>query len=54
MRDRVFSRLAAAYLAILALGPAAPACSQEGFSPFTTDFPKEEFAARRNAPSACC
>ena len=26
-----------------------PAIAQEGFSFFTTDFPPEEFAARRNA-----
>ena len=33
--------------AALALAPAVPLLAQEGFSPFTTDFPPEEFAARR-------
>src|SRR5262249_51830937 len=38
-------------LAVLALACLAgpPAAAQEGFSFFTTDFPPEEFAARRNA-----
>jgi Xaa-Pro aminopeptidase len=31
----------------LILAAAAPLLAQEGFSPFTTDFPPEEFAARR-------
>ena len=31
----------------LATAVALPLCAQEGFSPFTTDFPPEEFAARR-------
>ena len=31
----------------LATALALPLCAQEGFSPFTTDFPPEEFAARR-------
>ena len=35
------------YFVALVLLAAAPARSQEGFSLFTTDFPPEEFAARR-------
>ncbi len=35
-------------LAVLCLaGPAVPLRAQEGFSPFTSDFPPEEFAGRR-------
>ena len=36
-----------AALALAFLLSAAAAIAQEGFSPFTTDFPPEEFAARR-------
>ena len=36
-------------LAVLVLLAVAPTRSQEGFSLFTTDFPPEEFAARRAA-----
>ena len=36
-------------LAVLVLSAVAPMRSQEGFSLFTTDFPPEEFAARRAA-----
>lgn len=36
-------------LAAAAAFPAFPAAAQEGFSPFTTDYPPDEFAARRNA-----
>ena len=37
-----------AYMLLLLFGLATPAMAQEGFSLFTTDFPPEEFAARRN------
>lgn len=35
-------------LAVCALAAGLPALAQEGFAPFTTDFPPEEFAARRD------
>lgn len=36
-------------LFLLTAAAASPVRAQEGFSPFTTDYPPEEFAARRNA-----
>jgi len=43
------SRLAPLFFLALAAAAAAPLFAQEGFPPFTTDYPPEEFTARRNA-----
>src|SRR5450755_4599611 len=49
--DMTRSRLAPLLILLAAAAAflAFPAAAQEGFSPFTTDYPPDEFAARRNA-----
>ncbi len=41
------SRRTLLFFSLIPAGAALPALAQEGFSLFTTDFPRAEFAARR-------